>query len=156
MTRLYRGAHGALLLLLTLTVLYFLMPRENAAPPPPVDQATESSHARRGASRAEVDSLSMAVRLAAPFQRNRTPAAREAQPATVPAAPTPRPMLALRAIAGGSSPSAAIEGLPGADGPRLLRVGDTAAGIAVRRIRDGTVTLVGYDTTWVLRIGDLR
>jgi hypothetical protein len=60
--------------------------------------------------------------------------------------------LILTAIAGGHTPAVAIEGLPGVDGPRLLRVGDTAAGIRVRAIRTGGATVTGYDTTWFLSL----
>jgi hypothetical protein len=52
----------------------------------------------------------------------------------------------------GSTPVAAIEGIPGVEGTRLLARGDTVAGVRIRRIEAAAVTVAGYDTTWVLKV----
>jgi hypothetical protein len=47
---------------------------------------------------------------------------------------------------------AAIEGLPGIEGGRLLRVGEQLAGYRVASIEGGRVRVVGQDTVWVLML----
>jgi hypothetical protein len=92
-----------------------------------------------------------------PFRMTRRPAAvlydpvRLAQPA-VP--PTPKPVLALVGIVwdNGRDPTALIEGLPGADGPRPVRQGETIAGLKVRTIKSDRVLITGLDTMWTLRV----
>jgi len=63
-----------------------------------------------------------------------------------------RPALFVSGIAWGQSPSALLEGVPGADGPRLIRSGDTLGGLNVRRITAAQVTIGGYDTVWNLSL----
>lgn len=74
----------------------------------------------------------------------------QVQPVAV-AAP-PKPVLSLVGIVAGAEPAAVIEGLPGVDGSRVLRVGDRVAGIRLVAIAAGEVRLVGMDTTWVLTV----
>ena len=66
--------------------------------------------------------------------------------------PTPKPVLALVGIVAGREPSAVLEGLPGTDGPRVVRVGDRWAGLRVTRIGRAEVRIVGLDTVWVLTV----
>jgi hypothetical protein len=76
---------------------------------------------------------------------------RELQAPPVAAAP-PKPVLILVGIVAGSEPSAVIEGFPGVEGPRVVRVGDAVSGVRVTRIAKHDVWIVGMDTTWVLRV----
>jgi len=68
------------------------------------------------------------------------------------APPPPRPALILAGVIDGAEPSAVIEGLPGIEGSRVMRVGDVVSGLQVRQIGNGRVTIVGMDTTWVLEV----
>lgn len=64
----------------------------------------------------------------------------------------PKPPLRLVGLVMGRLPTAVIEGLPGTDTPRAVRVGDLVAGLTVRAIRDSTVVIAGMDTVWVLTV----
>ncbi len=64
----------------------------------------------------------------------------------------PKPTLALLGVVAGAEATAVIEGLPGVEGSRVVRVGDAIAGIKVQRIAADQVRLVGMDTVWVLRV----
>jgi hypothetical protein len=63
-----------------------------------------------------------------------------------------RPQLVLRGIVGGRSWDVLVEGIPGVPGVGVLRPGEPLGGIGVRSVRGGAVVLVGYDTTWTLRL----
>jgi hypothetical protein len=52
----------------------------------------------------------------------------------------------------GLDPSAVIEGLPGVDGARVVRVGDVIGPLAVNKVGAGRVVITGLDTTWVLEV----
>lgn len=90
-----------------------------------------------------------------PFRIGRLPAItaydpiRLAQPT---APPAPRPQLMLVGIIDGAEPSAVVEGFPGLEGARVVRVGEVVDGLRVKAISGGRVTIVGMDTTWVLEI----
>jgi hypothetical protein len=90
-----------------------------------------------------------------PFRIGRLPAItaydpiRLAQPS---APPPPRPALILVGVVDGAEASAVIEGFPGVEGARVVRVGDALAGLQVKQIRGSRVTIVGMDTTWVLEV----
>jgi len=64
----------------------------------------------------------------------------------------PRPVLTLEGIVDGPEPSAVLEGLPGVDGFRIVRVGDVIAGLQIKQIKKTAVVIVGMDTTWVLEV----
>ena len=66
--------------------------------------------------------------------------------------PSPKPVLQLVGLTGGAQPSAVIEGFPGIDGSRVVRSGDQVGALRVTAIRLDAVTVVGLDTTWVLRL----
>jgi len=68
------------------------------------------------------------------------------------APPTPKPTLILVGVVNGLEPSAVIEGLPGVEGSRVVRVGDVVAGLHVNKITDSRVVIAGMDTTWVLEV----
>jgi len=72
--------------------------------------------------------------------------------APVEAAQPPKPVLVLLGLVAGAEATAVIEGLPGVEGPRVVRVGDVVSGVRVVRIAADHVRLVGMDTVWVLRV----
>ncbi len=90
-----------------------------------------------------------------PFRIGRLPAitaydpVRLAQPV---APPPPRPVLTLVGLVNGSDASAVVEGLPGVEGSRVVRIGDSIAGLRIKQIRNNRVVIVGMDTTWVLEV----
>lgn len=68
------------------------------------------------------------------------------------APPPPRPTLSLVGIVDGASPSAIVEGFPGVEGSRVVRIGDAVAGLKVKAISHTGVVINGVDTTWVLKV----
>ena len=68
------------------------------------------------------------------------------------APPPPKPTLILVGVVNGLAPSAVIEGLPGVEGSRVMRVGDTVAGLKIEKITKSRVVIAGMDTTWVLEV----
>jgi len=66
--------------------------------------------------------------------------------------PPSRPALRLVGLVAGAVPVAAIEGLPGIEGGRLLKVGEQLAGYRVTSIEGGRVRIAGQDTVWVLTL----
>jgi hypothetical protein len=66
--------------------------------------------------------------------------------------PAPKPALLLEGIVWGAVPEAVLEGIPGADGPRVLRVGEALGGLRVQRIDMRVVVIAGLDTTWTLTL----
>jgi hypothetical protein len=108
------------------------------------------------ASPAPLDSLALLVVNHDPFRLTRSPAAIAYSPAPVEPVyvepPPPKPQLVLTGIVWGDEPSAIVEGLPGIEGARVLRVGESSGSVRIRRITRQDVTLVGLDTTWVLQV----
>lgn len=68
------------------------------------------------------------------------------------APPPPKPVLALTGVVLGAHPSALVEGVPGASGPVIWRVGQEAGGLRLVAIEPSGVTISGMDTTWHLMI----
>ena len=90
-----------------------------------------------------------------PFRVGRRPALPAYDPLRLAeqlAPPPPRPALLLVGIVDGVNPSAVIEGFPGVDGARVVRVGDVIAGLTIKQVRQGQVVISGMDTTWVLEV----
>lgn len=92
-----------------------------------------------------------------PFRTARSPADVAYDPvrlasAGAPVAGPPKPALVLTGIVWATSPEAVLEGLPGVNSARVLRVGDVVTGLTVKRIEHGRVTVVGMDTVWVLTV----
>ena len=122
-------------------------------PPPASAEAVVST----AVSPLEPDSLVHLIVARDPFRVTRQPShvvydpVRLAQPATPPA---PKPALALVGIVwdSGRDPTALVEGLPGADGPRPVRSGEMIAGLRVRTIKPDRVVITGLDTTWTLTV----
>ncbi|OLD39476.1 MAG: hypothetical protein AUI57_03130 [Candidatus Rokubacteria bacterium 13_1_40CM_2_68_8] len=106
---------------------------------------------------AHPDSLVAVLVARDPFRVTRRPSnvvydpLRLAQPATP---PPPKPLLALVGIVwdNGRDPTALVEGLPGVDGPRPVRQGETIAGLRVKAIKPDRVVITGLDTTWTLTV----
>jgi hypothetical protein len=104
-----------------------------------------------------VESLAAVVVERDPFRISRRPATVQYDPLRIDeqiAPPAPKPALQLAGIVweGGHDPIAVVEGLPGTDGPRVVRVGDVVAGLHVQRIARDYVRIEGVDTTWVLKV----
>jgi hypothetical protein len=120
-------------------------------------QAEEAPPARSvPAPSRRLDSLGAAAVARNPFRITRQPAPVAYDPFRpdqqyAPSAP-PKPMLALVGIVAGESPTAVIEGFPGIEGSRVVRVGDVIGGLKVEGITGHQVRVVGMDTTWVLRV----
>jgi hypothetical protein len=110
----------------------------------------------RPAAPEEVDAPdSLEYRLVArdPFRPSHRPASVAFDPNPAPPTPPPpKPSLLVTGILWGREPSAVLEGLPGVDGARLMRVGEHVAGFRIRRITPKQVTVTGMDTTWVLDV----
>lgn len=90
-----------------------------------------------------------------PFRVGRRPALPAYDPLRLAeqlAPPPPRPALLLVGIVDGLNPSAVIEGFPGVEGARVVRVGDVVAGFTIKQVRWGQVRITGMDTTWVLEV----
>lgn len=68
------------------------------------------------------------------------------------APPPPRPALVLVGVMEGVDPSAVIEGFPGVEGARVVRVGDVIGQLAITKVGTGRVVITGMDTTWVLEV----
>lgn len=103
------------------------------------------------------DSLALRSWVAqAPFRRDRRLSnveydVRRALAAALPPA-APRPQLLLRGLVGGVEPAAIVEGLPGVEGPRVVRAGERVGELMVRRIANSRVVISGMDTTWALEL----
>lgn len=103
------------------------------------------------------DSLVTALVARDPFRVTRGPSdvvydpVRLAQPLTPPPA---KPALALVGIVWDNArdPTALVEGLPGMDGPRPVRQGESIAGLRVKTIKRDRVVITGLDTTWTLTV----
>jgi hypothetical protein len=127
----------------------------------PIEESLEAGHSAAPlvtelASRWALDSLGLIIVDHNPFRLTRSPSAiayspRPAEPAYV-EPPPPKPQLVLTGIVWGDEPNAVVEGIPGMEGPRLLRAGEAIATLRVRRITQHEVTIMGMDTTWVLRV----
>ena len=105
---------------------------------------------------ARVDSTAAALVGLAPFRADRTPVAERAAPPTGPASSLPKPILKLTAIALGLVPAAIIEGFGGSEAGRVVVVGDTVLGLKIRSITARSVVVMGLDTTWTLRLDQVR
>jgi hypothetical protein len=89
------------------------------------------------------------------FRAEGAPSEEQSAPPAMPVIgvpPPPKPQLVLRGILGGPPWNALVEGVPGRDGVVVLRSGEHSAGLTVRTIRNDTVVVAGFDTTWTLTI----
>jgi hypothetical protein len=142
---------------LGLTTRVALWPLASLSSPRPVALAAVS---RPALATAPADSLAAEIARRDPFRVARRPAAvpyHVAAPPPPPAPPAPhvpKPTLSLTGIAWGAANTggALIEGLPGVQGARAVRVGDVVGSIRVQQIAGDSVVLAGLDTVWVLRV----
>jgi hypothetical protein len=109
--------------------------------------------------RANADSLAIAIARRDPFRLARAPAAVAFNPdppssggAPVQPPRAPRPTLALAGVVLGADPVALIDGLPGVEGSRVMRVGERAGDYVLRAIAADHVVIAGPDTTWTLHV----
>jgi len=89
------------------------------------------------------------------FRAGRRPAGVAYSPsvaATPPAFVLPKPVLLLVGVVHGADPTAVIEGFPGVEGGRVVRVGDRVGDLRVVGIAADRVRIVGMDTVWVLKV----
>ena len=102
------------------------------------------------------DSLARVAILRDVFRSARRAAAVRYDPqraaAPIESSQAPKPMLALLGLVAGAEGTAVIEGFPGVEGLRVVRVGDVVAGLRVKQIDSNRVVIAGMDTTWVLRM----
>ena len=102
------------------------------------------------------DSLLRGVVEVAPFRLIRRPAAAAYQvggtDVAADAPVTQRPVLSLSGIIAGRHPAALLDGVPGRTGSVLLQLGDTVAGLRLRRVGLDRVIVTGMDTTWTLTL----
>lgn len=95
------------------------------------------------------------------FRAARQPAATAYDPQTaiapaVVASAVPKPTLTLVGVIAGRDPTAVVDGFPGVEGSRVVRIGDVVGGLTVRTIASGAVRITGMDTVWVLKVRELR
>jgi hypothetical protein len=109
--------------------------------------------------RAPPESLAALVTSRNPFRLTRRPAlvsfdperAEGAQP--LPPATTAAPAtLVLVGTVIGAEAAALLEGVPGAEGTRILRVGERVGVFIVRAIHRDRIEIAGPDSTWTLRV----
>jgi hypothetical protein len=106
------------------------------------------------------DSLAAAAALVVqsdPFRVSHQPATQNfgaASDALMPAPPrAARPPLLLQGVVGHPGRwEAVVAGIPGREGGIVVRVGDTLAGLRIRRIDHDTVIVVAADTIWRLTV----
>ncbi|HJS43586.1 MAG TPA: hypothetical protein VJ755_08950 [Gemmatimonadales bacterium] len=121
--------------------------------PPVADSAVTKSAVNR-APKISADSVA-AIAFRDPFRVGRRPALPAYDPLRLAqqlAPPPPRPALVLVGVTDGAMASAVIEGLPGVEGARVVRVGDIIGGLAIKKMGGGRVVITGMDTTWVLEV----
>ncbi len=102
------------------------------------------------------DSLSEFVVARDLFRAGRRPAGVAYNPsvaaAVSPLFSIPKPALALVGVVHGDDPTAIVEGFPGVEGGRVVRVGDRVGELHVVGIAPDRVRIVGMDTVWVLKV----
>ena len=108
------------------------------------------------APRLRADSLARLIAQRNVFRANRSAASARFDPhgpegsAAPPPAPRPAPVVA--GILSSAEPAVLIEGIPGVEGTRVLRVGERVGDYVIRLITADRVVIAGRDTTWTLPI----
>ena len=103
------------------------------------------------------DSLVASLVARDPFRVTRRPGPVVYDPVRLAQPPAPRPPMPLLTLLGmawdgGRDPTALIDGLPGIDGPRPMRRGETLAELTVKTIQPDRVVIAGLDTVWTLSV----
>lgn len=122
---------------------------------PPATAEVITAAPVEGAARIDGDSLAGAIVAKNPFRAHRSPAHLRYSAATVAGVPTPSTPTVQFALAGvllGDEPVALLDGLPGFEHTRAVRVGETVAGYRLREVSADRAVVVGPDTTYVLPV----
>lgn len=121
---------------------------------PPAADFVGTMRAVQEAPRISPDSVAM-ITAGDPFRITRRPALPAYDPLRLAeqlAPPPQRPALVLVGVLEGLQPSAVIEGFPGVEGARVVRLGDVISGLAIKKVGGERVVVMGMDTTWVLQV----
>ncbi len=126
---------------------------ERDGPPPGIGPAPESAVLAL----ANADSLARVIAAHDPFRAARLPASvrfdpEAGAPGALPPPVVQRPTFSLAGVMMGAEPTALVDGLPGTEGTRVLRVGERVGDYVVREIGRDRVVIAGRDTTWTLRV----
>ncbi len=119
----------------------------------PAARGTEAASAAPGLA----DSLAQAITRRNPFRIHRSPAAVRFAPELAgqplpPPPPVARANLVLAGVVLGPEPVALIDGLPGTDGTRALRLGERHGDYRLRELSAERAVIAGPDTTYVLPV----
>jgi hypothetical protein len=127
-------------------------PVVDASPPPLGDELLKSG--RVDSAHGNGAELGMGIVSRDPFRLARRPALPAYDPLRLAEqlAPPPRPPLVLVGVLDGRPASAVIEGVPGVEGSRVIRVGDVIGSLTVKAVSRAGVVITGMDTTWVLQV----
>ncbi len=121
---------------------------------PPVSDSASATRATASGQTIAAESVA-AISARDPFRAGHRPALPAYDPLRLAeqlAPPPPRPLLLLVGVVDGANPSAVVEGFPGVEGSRVVRMGDVIVGFAIKRVSRGQVVISGMDTTWVLEV----
>ncbi|MGH7720461.1 MAG: hypothetical protein ACREON_16645 [Gemmatimonadaceae bacterium] len=106
-----------------------------------------------------LESAALAVVESDPFRLERRPASAIYRPElegapleALPPPPPPKPMLTLGGVAGGPPWEAVVDGIPGREGPVVVRAGQALGDFRVRSVGRDTVVIQGADTVWRLTL----
>ena len=108
--------------------------------------------------RAAPDSLGRIIAARDVFRSSRSQASMRFDSRTVdqPAAPPPQQSptmgLVLVGILTGADPAALVDGVPGSETTRVLKIGDRVGDYRIRHIGGDSIVVIGRDTTWTLRV----
>lgn len=108
--------------------------------------------------RLDADSLARLITTRNPFRAHRSPASARYSVAAAtglggpPTPPLQRPTLFLSGVLLGDEPVALIDGLPGFEHTRAVRLGETVAGYRLRELSADRAIIAGPDTTFVLPV----
>ncbi|MDH4131514.1 MAG: hypothetical protein OEV95_06875 [Gemmatimonadota bacterium] len=129
------------------------MPVVAVAPPPAPHSEASSDGPASGRDR----DLMRYARHATPFRIGHAAPQRRfgevPQPAgSPPPSPPPKPSLVLTGLVTSPDTAVVVEGVPGHDGPVVIRLGVSVAGVRLHRLTAGGAVLSGFDTTWTLML----
>jgi hypothetical protein len=125
---------------------------------PTAPRARPLSDAEQSANeRSRPDSQARAIAARDPFRLSRAPSVVPFNPEApttgyAPPPRPPRPPLALAGIVLGDELLALIDGLPGVEGSRVMRLGERVGDYVLRAVASDHVVIAGPDTTWTLRV----
>jgi hypothetical protein len=121
---------------------------------PGISSAPASSDVQR----LRPDSLAALIVSRDPFRISRQPATVPFDPdgaargGAPPVQPPQRPAFVLAGVVLGEEPAALVDGLPGVEGTRVMRVGERVGDYVLRAVSAERAVLAGPDTVWTLRV----